>query len=76
MTTIQLQIQDDLIRQLGVGAVKQLLEEELTYQRFKLLENRIQSAMHEAQGVDWETEFEQARQQAYEEYREKRKSAS
>lgn len=74
MTTLQFQIQDDLIQQLGLGAVQQLLEEELIYQRFKLLENRIQSAMHEAEGVDWEAELENARQQAYEDYKQNRKS--
>jgi hypothetical protein len=75
MATIQLHVQDDLIQQLGIGAVKQLLEEELTYQRFRLIENRIQSAMHEAQDVNWEEEFENARQKAYEEYRQKRQVA-
>ena len=75
MTTIDIQIQDDLIQQMGVKAVKQLLEEELVYQRFKLLENRIQSAMHEAVDVNWSQEFEEARQQAFEEYQQKRKLA-
>ncbi|QJW89180.1 hypothetical protein HNV11_07130 [Spirosoma taeanense] len=75
MTTIQLQVQDDLIQELGLGAVKRLLEEELDYQRFKLLESRIQTAMHEAEGVDWTEEFENARQQAYKEYQQKRRSA-
>ena len=74
MTVIQLEIQDDLIQQLGLGAVRQVLEEELTYQRFKLIENRIQSAMREAQDVNWEEEFESARQKAYDEYQQKRKS--
>lgn len=74
MTTIQLQIQDDLVQRLGIQAVKQLLQEELSYQRFKLLENRIQTAMHEATDVNWPQEFEEARQQAYEEYRQKRKT--
>ncbi|WP_080239114.1 hypothetical protein [Spirosoma rigui] len=75
MATIQLHVQDDFIQQLGVGAVRQLLEEELTYQRFRLTENRIQSAMHEAQDVNWEEEFENARQKAYEEYLQKRQAA-
>ncbi|QDK78754.1 hypothetical protein EXU85_09100 [Spirosoma sp. KCTC 42546] len=76
MATIQLQVQDDLIQQLGLGAVKQLLEDELMFQRIKLLESRIQSAMHDATDVNWQQEFEDARQQAFEEYREKRKSAA
>ncbi len=75
MTTIELQVQDDLIQQLGLNTVKQLLEEELMYQRFKILESRIQSAMHEARGVDWAQAFEEARQQAFDAYRKKRGSA-
>ncbi|MFD2573594.1 hypothetical protein ACFSUS_23345 [Spirosoma soli] len=76
MTTIQLDIQDDLIHELGLGAVRQLLEEELAYQRFKLLEGRIQEAMHQAENINWEDEFEQARQQAFDEYLQKRRSVS
>lgn len=75
MATIQLHVQDDLIQQLGVDAVQQLLEEELIYQRLKLIESRIQSAMHDARDVNWKEEFENARQQAYEEYRQKRQLA-
>ncbi|GAB2545157.1 hypothetical protein [Spirosoma aerophilum] len=75
MTTIQLEIQDDLVQQLGLGAVKKALEDELAYQRFKLLENKIVSAMREATDVDWKDEFDAARQKAYEEYQQKRKSA-
>ena len=75
MTTIQLEIQDDLVQQLGLGAVKKALEDELTYQRFKLLESRIVSAMSEATDVNWSEEFANARQKAYEEYQQKRKSA-
>ena len=75
MTTIQLQIQDDLVQQLGLGAVKKKLDDELTYQRFKLLESRIVSAMNDATDVDWKDEFDKARQKAYEEHPQKRKSA-
>lgn len=75
MATIQLHVQDDLIQQLGVDAVQQLLQEELIYQRLKLIESRIQSTMHDARDVNWEEEFENARQQAYEEYRQKRQAA-
>ncbi|GAA4452422.1 hypothetical protein GCM10023189_15800 [Nibrella saemangeumensis] len=68
MTTIQIEVQDDLVQRLGVAAVQKLLEEELAYQRFKLLEESIQASMQAAEGVDWEKEFEQARQEAFDDY--------
>lgn len=51
--------------------MKKLLGEESEYQRFRLLENRIQKAMSEA-GVDWEKEFEKSREEAFEEYQRRR----
>lgn len=50
---------------------KKQSEEELAYQRFRLLENRIQKAMPEA-GADWEKEFEKSREEAFEEYQRRR----
>ncbi|RZK27348.1 MAG: hypothetical protein EOO63_13635 [Hymenobacter sp.] len=73
--TIQVEVQDDLIQQLGVGAIQHLLAEELAYQRFKLLDERVQTAMQSAPGVDWTNEFEQARQLAFEEYQQRRQQA-
>ncbi|GAA4399940.1 hypothetical protein GCM10023187_12540 [Nibrella viscosa] len=68
MRTIKIEVQDDLVQRLGVAAVQKLLEEELAYQRFKLLEESIQASMQAAEGVDWEKEFEHARQEAFDEY--------
>jgi hypothetical protein len=50
---------------------KKQLEEELAYQRFRLLENRIKKALSEA-GVDWNKEFEKCREEAFEEYQRRR----
>ncbi|MDQ1351338.1 MAG: hypothetical protein QG657_1640 [Acidobacteriota bacterium] len=42
MRTIEVKVMDDLVIYFGIEAIKKFLEEELEYQRFRLLENRIQ----------------------------------
>jgi|GEM_PF-2482698 len=71
METIKVNVQDDLIALYGLEAIKNLLEEELAYQRFRLLESKIQNAMSETD-VDWDKEFEQKREEAFEEYQRRR----
>ncbi|OFX24271.1 MAG: hypothetical protein A2033_17155 [Bacteroidetes bacterium GWA2_31_9] len=73
MTTIQIPIQDDLIRFLGIEKIKLLLEDELAYQRFRLMETDVQKAMNEAKDVDWNNEFEKAKKEAYNQYKENKK---
>ena len=38
MVTISVKVQDELVQLYGIEAIKKLLEEELEYQRFRLLE--------------------------------------
>jgi hypothetical protein len=71
MKTIEVKVQDDLVALYGLEAIKNLIEEELAYQRFRLLENKIQRAMSETD-IDWEKEFEQKREEAFEEYQRRR----
>ena len=71
MVTVSVNVQDELVKLCGIEAVKKLLEEELEYQRFRLLENRIQDAMSDAD-VDWDKEFEASREEDFEEYQRKR----
>ena len=73
MRTIEVKVMDDLVKFYGIEAIKKLLEEELEYQRFRLLENRIQTALSDTD-ADWEKEFEQKREEAFEEYRHRRAS--
>jgi hypothetical protein len=61
-----------LINFLGLEQVKTLLQQELAYQRFRLLEAGIQQAMQEATEVDWEIEFEQAREAAFRAYQQQK----
>lgn len=73
MTTLQFEVQDDMIRLFGMERIKNFLEEELAYQRFRLLEKQVLKALGDAKGVNWDAEFEQARQAAFEEYMNRRK---
>jgi len=73
MTTIQLPVQDDLIRILGVEKIKKIMEEELEYQRFRLLEEDIQKGMANEPAVEWAKEFEKSREEAYKIYKKNRK---
>ena len=68
MTTLQFEVQDDMVKMLGLERIKKFLEEELAFQRFRILDKQVQKALAEAKDVNWEQEFEQARQQAYEAY--------
>ena len=71
MKTIEVKVQDDLVALYGLEAIKHMIEEELAYQRFRLLEERIQTGLAES-GVDWEKEFEQKREEAFAEYQSRR----
>ncbi|MCP4148899.1 MAG: hypothetical protein GY757_14225, partial [bacterium] len=61
MTTIEVNVGDDMIAIFGREAIKRLMEEELRFQRFRLLEGKIRNGLSEA-GVDWDGEFEQCRE--------------
>ena len=68
MATLQIDIQDDIITLFGMKSIKKFIDEELNYQRFRLLEMEIQSALADEEEVDWHSEFENARSEAYKEF--------
>lgn len=71
MKTIEVKVQDELVVLYGLEAIKSLIEEELAYQQFRLLEERIQKGLSETD-VDWAREFEQKREEAFAEYQRRR----
>lgn len=72
MTTIQIQVQDDVVQRLGIERIKQLVQRKLDAEEFRLAAEHIEQAMDTATDVDWDAEFEQARQQTWDEYKQKR----
>ena len=68
MTTIQLQISDDLIRAYGLEALQQRLAKFLEWERFYLSAKSIQDAITEA-GEDNDKLWGQARQSAWDTFK-------
>jgi len=68
MTTLQVDVQDDVINVFGIKAVKQHIEEELAFQKFRLLEMEIQTHLKDADNVNWHKELETARENAFNDY--------
>ena len=63
------------MHRLGIERVKQLIQRKIDFEEFRLAAEQIRQAMDEATDVNWEVEFEQARQQAWDEYKQKRRLA-
>lgn len=72
MTTIQIQVQDEIVHRLGVERIKQLVQHTIDAEEFRLSAEHIRQAMNMASDIDWEAEFENARQEAWREYKQKR----
>ncbi|TAE25831.1 MAG: hypothetical protein EAZ91_18620 [Cytophagales bacterium] len=72
--TIQIEVSDDVVQRFGIGHIQKIVENRISAEDFWLLAQHIGQSMDEAatQGVNWDTEFEQARQEAWEEYKQRR----
>lgn len=71
MKTIQVNVQNDLIALVGEEGIKKLIEDELAFQKFRILEQKIQNALSQTD-INWKEEFEKKRQEAFEEYQQRR----
>lgn len=67
MTVIQIPITKDLILAMGQRAVEDFLQKQAQVLRLQLLAERLDKAITDS-GVDWESELETARQEAWEAY--------
>ncbi|MBO0932847.1 hypothetical protein [Fibrella aquatilis] len=72
--TIQIDVNDDVLRQLGEERLRQMIQDKVHAEEFRLAADSIKQDMDIAanQGVDWNNEFDRARQDAWEEYKQKR----
>ena len=72
--TIQIDINDSVLRQVGEERLRQIIQDKVHAEEFRVAANSMKKAMNQAasQGVDWDMEFKKARQEAWEEYRQKR----
>ena len=69
MTTIKLDVDDRLIKELGLKTVNNFMKSQLDYLRLRYLGERIQDAIQKS-GIDHKKELEEAREDAWQEYKE------
>ena len=70
MHVIQLEIDDTLIQAIGLQAVKTFMERQLTLLRVQYLGEKIAAAIQQA-GINHQQEVKEARQEAWQEYKDK-----
>jgi hypothetical protein len=68
MSVIQLEIEDTLIQQVGAKTVKEFMEQQLSLLRLQYQGERIAQKIQES-GIDHHSEVDEARQEAWEEYK-------
>jgi hypothetical protein len=67
MTVVQIPIAEDLILAMGQRAVEDFLQKQTQALRLQLLAERLDKSIADS-SVDWDSELETARQEAWETY--------
>jgi hypothetical protein len=70
MPIIQLEIDDQLVQEVGVKTVKEFIENQLSLLRLKYLGKKITEAIQESE-INHRKEVEEARKEAWQEYKER-----
>jgi len=70
MQTLQINIEDRLISKIGLASIKERLQKEIEFLYFENLADEIYQAI-EKSNIDNEKELEIARQQAWDDYKQK-----
>lgn len=70
MGLIQLEIDDTLVQAIGLQAVKTFMERQLTLLRVQYLGEKIAAAIQQA-GINHQQEVKEAREEAWQEYKDK-----
>jgi len=68
MTTIELNVSDDILKSSGTELIKNYLQEQLENLKLQSLADNIGKAMKDS-GVDFEKEFIRCKKEAWEEYK-------
>lgn len=66
---ITLDIKETVIKDFGLFQIQAFFEKQLQLLELQLLANKITDKLKQAINVDWELEFENARKEAWEEYK-------
>lgn len=68
MSVIQLEIEEPLVHEMGIQAIREFMERQLTYLRLQYLGAKMSTAIHNAR-FDHAKEVAEARQEAWQEYK-------
>lgn len=68
MSTIQLEIEDALLQQIGDRTVRTFIERQLSLLRFQYLGEKIAKEIQQS-GINHEKELSEAREEAWDEYK-------
>jgi len=68
MKTININIEDQLIHEIGIKSVKEFIEHQLSLLRFKYLGEMISETIRQS-GINHRQEVEEARQEAWNDYK-------
>jgi len=72
MTVLQFEIEDQLAQNLGIQMIKNYLDRQLTFLKVLYLGEKVSKIIQQS-GIDHAKELEEARQEAWEEYKAKNK---
>lgn len=72
MTTIEIDVSDDLVQAIGTQSIKAYFQKHLELLKMQVLADKLGSAI-EKSGLDWEEALEKARDEAWEEYQKTKK---
>ena len=68
---ITLNVKDTLLSEFGAIQIKQFLEKQLQLFELQILANNITKKLQSAKNVNWKEELDKARQEAWDEYKDK-----
>lgn len=68
MSVIQLEIEEPLVQEMGMQAIREFMERQLAYLRLQYLGAKISTAIQNA-GFDHAQEVAEARKEAWQEYK-------
>jgi len=68
---IRLNVKDNLLSDFGIIHIQEFLQRQLQIYELQLSANKISKYLKKSKEVDWEMEFDEAKQKAWDEYQQK-----
>lgn len=66
---LSIKVKDDLLQNFGIIYIQTYLQKQIQLLELQFLADKLSATLQESTDTDWEAEFEQARQEAWEEYK-------